>query len=77
MDLKKILTFLKKIAKINVAIGILLSIIASTIIQVAIPGTTLLEVILSVIVTTILAWLSYREQQSKGLVLNVYEGEVA
>ena len=77
MDPRKVLTFLKKIAKINIAIGILLSIIASTIIQMAIPGTTLLEIAVSVIVTAILTWLSYREQQSKGLVLNVYEGEVA
>jgi hypothetical protein len=77
MDLKKTVTFLKKAMKINVAIGVLLSFLASAIIQIAIPGTTLLEIAASVIVTAILTWLSYREQNTKGLVLNVYEGATA
>jgi uncharacterized protein YacL len=77
MDIHKIASFLKKTAKVNVAIGLLLSMLASALIQVVIPGSTLLEVILSVIVTVIFAYLAYRKDDTKGLVAKLYaEGHI-
>jgi hypothetical protein len=76
MNLKVLAQFLKKVAKVNVAIGLLLAFLASAIIQVSIPGTTVLEVILSVLVTAFISWFTYQKEQEKGIVATIYGEEV-
>lgn len=77
MDIQKLAVYLKKVGKVNIAIGIIASVIANILVQSIIPGHPLSEYVIGAIVNLVIflvTLFSKKDTVEKGIIMALHKG---